>query len=210
MMVKQESDCRRKLIANRNSSFAINFVRTLHNQIDALAQSIRKRITFDCTRGCSHCCTLRIEVIVPEVFLIARELGKLPAAKRDELIARLTEHSRAAHGVRMEHFFLACPFLEDGACSIYEVRPTMCRKYWSLDVEQCKKPDTSAPENAEMVLKSSVLISGFTGAYGRAKLPNKSHELGQALLRALSDNTLEERWFNGHEVFEPIPEQRTP
>jgi len=207
MMVKQENSAYRKLATNRNLAFAIIHIRTLHSQIDTLARDISQRVKFDCSKGCSYCCTLRIEVFAPEVFLIARELRKLPPTEREKLIVKLTEHSAAARGVLMEDFFLPCPMLAEGVCSIYEIRPTMCRKYWSLNVEECKKPEVSAPENGELMLKSSVLISSFGKAYGRAKLPDRSHELGQALLRALSDESLEKRWFKGEEVFEPIPEQ---
>ena len=37
-----------------------------------------------------------------------------------------------------------CPFLEDGACSIYEHRPTPCRQYWvTTDPELCADPFTN-------------------------------------------------------------------
>jgi hypothetical protein len=76
-----------------------------------------------------------------------------------------------------------------------------------MDVEACKKPDASAPEDGEMVMKASAMIYGTSQAYERAKLSRNSHELGQALLLALTDPTSEDRWYRGEIVFEPIPEQ---
>lgn len=77
----------------------------------------------------------------------------------------------------------------------------MCRKYLSLDVEECKKPDDCAAEDSEMVVKSSALIFGTGQTYARAKLSNQNHELGQALLVALTDPGAEDRWYRGEQVF---------
>lgn len=209
LAAEQEKQFRRKLASNKNKAFAIHLIRSLQEQIDTLATHIKSKPTvhFDCKPGCSYCCTLRIEVVAPEVFLLARHLKNLPAPSLATLIEKLKTHAQSAKGVRMEEFFLQCPLLEDGKCSVYAIRPTMCRKYFSMDVEACKKPDASAPEDDEMVMKASAMIYGTSQAYERAKLSRNSHELGQALLLALTDSTSEDRWYRGEVVFEPIPEQ---
>lgn len=209
LVSSQEKQFHRKLASNKNKQFAIYAITSLHEQIDALALRIKSKPTvhFDCKAGCSHCCTLRIEVVAPELFLLARHLKKLPADDLAALIEKLKAHALKARGVLMQDFFLQCPLLEDGKCSVYAVRPTMCRKYFSMDVEECKKPAASAPEDGEMVMKSAALIYGTSEAYRRAKLPSGSHEIGQALLLALTDPTAEERWYRGEVVFEPIPER---
>lgn len=206
---KQEKSFRRKLSANKNVIFAINLVRQLHGQIDSLVTEIKQKlgVRFDCKKGCNYCCKLRIEAVPPEVFLIARQLRTLPSADFNKLIANLEEHSKVARGVRMENFNLQCPLLKDNACSIYSIRPVMCRKCCSLNVAECMKPHMQPLESVELVAKASALIYGSIKAYECAKLPNRSHELGQALLLALTDKTLELRWYRGESVFEPIPEQ---
>lgn len=209
IVTKQEKEFRQKLTSNKNKKFAIYLVRTLHDQIDTLAKKIKTKPTihFDCKPGCSYCCTLRIEAIAPEIFLLAQHLKKLPEPKYLALVEKLKVHAPSAEGVRMEDFFLECPLLEDGQCSVYEFRPTMCRKYLSMDVEECKKTDSSALEDGEMVMKSSALIYGAANAYSKAKLSSDGYELGQALLLALTDPTAEDRWYRGEVVFQPIPEQ---
>lgn len=209
IVAEQEKNFRRKLASNRNKVFAIQLIRTLHGQIDTLAAHVKKKPTvhFDCKPGCSYCCTLRIEVVAPEVFLLAHHLSQLPEPDFATLIHKLKAHAPKATGVRMEDFFLQCPLLEDGKCSVYSVRPVMCRKYFSMDVEECKKSDVSAPEDSDMAMKSAALIYGTTKAYARATLPHNSHELGQALLLALTDRSAEDRWYRGETIFEAIPEQ---
>jgi uncharacterized protein len=205
---QEEKSLYKSLIANRNKVFAIHSIQQLHQRIDVLASKVKMKPSaqFHCKPGCSFCCTLRIEALPPEVFLLARHLSKLNAATLSALIEKLKEHALKAKGVKMEDFFLPCPLLLDGKCSVYALRPSMCRKYFSLDVEACKKPEASAPEDSEMYMKSAAMLYGTNKAYGRAKLPNESHELGQALLVALVDSKAEDRWFNGEPVFEAIPE----
>lgn len=50
-------------------------------------------------------------------------------------------------------------------------------------------------------MKSSTLIYGTSQAYSREKLSNQIHELGQALLVALTDPSAEDRWYRGEQVF---------
>lgn len=203
-----EKEFRRKLATNKNKIFAIQLVRSLHEKIDALASHVKRKpnVHFDCKAGCSHCCTLRIETVAPEIFLLARHLKRQPADAVSALIEKLDGHSERARNVRMEDFFLPCPLLVNDKCSVYDLRPTMCRKYFSMDVEECKKPSGSIPEDGEMVMKASAMTYGFLEAYERAKFSRESHELGQALLIALTDSSAEDRWFRGEVVFPSIPE----
>jgi uncharacterized protein len=203
LVQSQEKQLGKKLSTNRNKIFAINAIRTLHEQIDLLTEKVIKKpgLHFDCKAGCSYCCSLRVAAVPAEILLIARHLKQLSPEAQNEIIARLKIHAEAARGVVMEDHFLPCPMLANGRCTIYALRPAMCRKYLSLDVEECKKPDACAAEDREMVVKSSALIFGTNQAYARAKLPNQIHELGQALLVALTDPGAEDRWYRGEQVF---------
>ncbi|MBV6432165.1 MAG: hypothetical protein IANPNBLG_02301 [Bryobacteraceae bacterium] len=95
-----------------------------------------------CRRGCSDCCHQLFQITEIEAAWISHGIRLLAP----ELRARLTEKARTyiedrrllvsrggepeawgslpAPGAR-----LACPALEDGACSIYEYRPLICRKF---------------------------------------------------------------------------------
>jgi len=204
LVQNQEKQLARKLTTNRNKIFAINAIRALHEQIDVLTEKIIKKpgLHFDCKAGCSYCCSLRVAAVPAEVFLIARHLKQLSAGAQITLMDKLKIHAEAARGVVMEEHFLPCPMLADGRCTVYAIRPAMCRRYLSLDVEECKKPDACASEDREMVVKSSALIFGTGQAYSRAKLSNQNHELGQALLVALTDPSAEDRWYRGEQVFD--------
>lgn len=204
----QEKFFYRKLMTNKNRAFAIHLVKTLHTQTDQLVEEIKQRphVHFDCKPKCHYCCTLRVEASAPEVFVIAQELRKLPPVDLSGVILRLESHAKVAKGVKAANFFFQCPFLVDHLCSIYPVRPQTCRKFYSVDIRGCEKHNAHFPEHPELVAKASAYLYGTAHAYARAKLPHRLHELGQAVLVALTDATAEQRWFQGKEVFEPILE----
>ena len=64
------------------------------------------------------------------------------------------------------------------------------------------------PENIEVVMKSSAIGHAFNAALSHKRLSANPHELGQALLLALSDESAELKWANGEQVFELIPEMQ--
>ena len=122
------------------------------------------------------------------------------------MTARLREFAPKAKGLRPEHHNIPCAFLVDSMCSIYEVRPFGCRRFNSLDVEQCADPNGMPPENEELNMKAAAVMNGTVEGYLKRHLPSYPHELGQAVLKALEEPDLEARWFKGEQVFEPLPD----
>lgn len=100
-----------------------------------------------CRRGCSHCCHIPALVFSSEAERIGQFVGRAPTI----LLPRAPEQLQQL-GDRFTGE--ACPFLKDGECSVYEVRPFCCRQHHSLDdtAAQC---DLSIPSH-----ESSVPIYG--------------------------------------------------
>ena len=109
----------------------------------------------------------------------------------------------------------ACPFLEGdqqgvgGKCSVYEVRPLVCRGYHSLDVHRCKRA-FDEPEDksfmiegwglpiAEEICKAvsfGLLANGLDGGY---------FKLAHAVLIALETPDAAERYLAGERVFDSV------
>jgi Fe-S-cluster containining protein len=104
-----------------------------------------------CRKGCGACCRQVVPISQPEARLIAEVLEQMPEPRRSEVRARFADALEKLSGTdlpeRMRHadtleaderqrlaldYFrqgIACPFLEDEACSIYENRPLACREY---------------------------------------------------------------------------------
>lgn len=70
-----------------------------------------------CKKGCSYCCHNReIEITELEIALIEQR----------------TRHRRRAKPGPAPVHGQPCPFLKDGACSIYAARPFLCRRHMVL------------------------------------------------------------------------------
>jgi len=116
-----------------------------------------------CRKGCGACCRQVVPISQPEARHIAEVLEHLPEPRRSEVRARfaaaratlnesdLPERMRLAdtldndqrQQLALDYFRLgiACPFLEDEACSIYEQRPLACREYLvTTPAVNCSRP----------------------------------------------------------------------
>ena len=118
-----------------------------------------------CAKGCSACCSAQpVPVTPPEAYALLRVVEALPAARRaviearfDDRVERLREagladtlldqpadlNPDAARAIAHAYFTLglACPFLDEDACSIHPQRPFVCRQYLvSSDPALCADP----------------------------------------------------------------------
>ncbi|MGA7614942.1 MAG: YkgJ family cysteine cluster protein [Thermoanaerobaculia bacterium] len=102
-----------------------------------------QRGNLSCRVGCTHCCHGFFEIGAADVSIIAEALGHMPAGERDRLIRaaraslETTNHPRLRDLTKSERdaFLdstegLPCPALgADGACTIYDFRPLICRTF---------------------------------------------------------------------------------
>lgn len=86
-----------------------------------LAKVSKKGTAVACHKGCDTCCLKpTVPFIDPELAAISWYASEvLSGEARTEVKERLLDHE-----ARLE-----CPFLIDGACSIYPVRPLACRQF---------------------------------------------------------------------------------
>lgn len=192
--VRQSAVCH--LGSNRN--VAIEFVANLHRAVDkVMQQSADSGAQTECSPGCACCCSVRVEATEPEIFLIAHEIRRRPVDQAAAILERLRDHVAMAGGTHRTD----CAFLEDHLCSIYEVRPSVCRRAHSLSAESCKHFAPEIPQSLEMLLQADALMKGTSEAYRQVGLHTSAHELGSAVLQALTDEMTEARWLHGEAVF---------
>lgn len=129
----------------------------------ALQRERRNGETISCHKGCENglCCCQLVPLSPPEVFFINSFLKVLPSEKRSqiEVAFRINKEAMDQKGITEkirkiettdEHQVIAydyfrmgilCPFLKDGACSIYSIRPFACREYNILSPSEfCADP----------------------------------------------------------------------
>jgi Fe-S-cluster containining protein len=107
-----------------------------------------------CRRGCSMCCGQMFAISAIEAAYVSRAVKALPAPRREALRGAARDYVAAAArlgvartgddgedsvaprpGVR-----LTCPALVDDACSIYEARPLICRR-WGIPLFDPRRPE---------------------------------------------------------------------
>jgi Fe-S-cluster containining protein len=197
---------------------AIALTTTLTDQLDAaidaraeLLQRSGQRIA--CARGCNACCHTIAVATEPEVVRIARWLDQPEHAESraafvaaypvwrerlgpalDEVIRVIDRGSAAdtdgAFAAAFQRRAL-CPFNRDGACTIYPVRPMLCRNAFALDTSADCAPDAGAAaryyrhEPTEEILTWIQSILGVTHAALRRGAPREP--LCVAVARRLED-----------------------
>jgi len=144
---------------------AAGIVNMMHAQLDQVIVKRDEQIgaRMACKKGCSSCCMSTILVSEGEVVSVvewlrlpehAEERTRFEAAYptwRDTLGVLVgqgaTRASADTHGwlQNVQQARAMCAFNHEGACSIYEVRPAICRKAHALDTSaHCIDPTTPA------------------------------------------------------------------
>lgn len=174
---------------------------------DAVTKEVVKQndIQLDCVQRCSFCCYQNVNVSAHEVFLIVAFVSaRFTAEQQDALNSRLkTFHDRVG-GLSMtelESIRLACPFLVDGSCSVYSVRPMSCRTYHSCDRSVCQQhrdfPETVSeglPQDTELHHTWEVIAKQFYECYTQAGFDSTELSLALSIRIAKANPALEKRW----------------
>jgi Fe-S-cluster containining protein len=167
----------------------------------------------DCKEGCSWCCYQTVPVTAPEAFAIADFIrSSEDQTTLEATMAKLKEGSQRTQGLTprertKQH--VPCSFLDEGKCSIYQVRPLACSEFTSMDVDDCKrayrvgfKPKGIIHEKARMVTFYAVQQGLSEGL--RESLPASDSaplELTGAVIAALRPRAAE-AWLAGEKIFD--------
>jgi Fe-S-cluster containining protein len=166
--------------------------------------------------GCTYCCYQGVVATVPEILLLADYLRHHRSADELEGIKnRCRDYITAIDGKPYHNLKQACPFLEGdqqgvgGKCSVYEVRPLVCRGYHSLDVVRCKRAFDDPQDKSFMIeawgfpiaqeigksVRLGLIANGLDGSY---------FKLAHAVLIALETPDAAERYLAGEPIFDSV------
>lgn len=192
----------------RAGAATVHWIHHLHDNVDAVfARHVNAGAAVSCQKSCSHCCQVRVEALPPEIFSIADHLNQQlaaqddPAQARQQLLQSLQAHLQAKATSTEATASPMCPFLANHLCSIYPVRPGVCRKGHSLDVHACEQKAPTLPQSLPLLADAEALIQGTSHAYADQGLQSGGHELVAGVLLALQDPSAQPRWLAGEAVF---------
>lgn len=164
----------------------------------------------DCHKGCATCCTLRVTATAPEVFMLARFIRAVtPGLKKHgvDLQAQIALANGMTCGVGESGRVAArhrCPFIAQGVCVVYQVRPLACRGLASYDRKACAQAASGRvdeiPYSEPHMRVRGLVQNALQSAMRDAGVAWGNYELNQSLLMALEDESLEARWLAGEDV----------
>nr|WP_320049867.1 YkgJ family cysteine cluster protein [uncultured Desulfuromonas sp.] len=184
----------------RNSSIEAAMNHLIHRVESDLEQCLtsddRRRVA--CKAGCGSCCRVNVAVLRPEAVNIARYLHKTRNTQELRLLKKqmralcvaisgLDDDERIA--VRKN-----CVFLDDaGSCSIYPVRPLLCRSITSTSAADCRDAlamqvfGESKPVMMNLIQKNlmNVAFQGLASALEDYGHTSQGQELTAAVLSVL-------------------------
>jgi Fe-S-cluster containining protein len=177
--------------------------------------------TLACRAGCTWCCYFTVDVRAVEVFEIldfiersftSEEKARVYAEVRANSVAlkNLSEGERATRNLK-------CPFLNDGRCTVYAVRPQTCRNYHATNVAGCRQsyeePDNLDidPDFAPGVYQAGVAhVEAVSTAMDDAGYDVNAYELNCAFDAALSEPGARERFESKSKPFAGLSGEAVP
>ena len=139
---KREDEIQVKL-SNENAS-PRSKLRKIYNLMTDLGVAAEPYVA--CSKGCSSCCKINVTISQMEANLIAEKTGI-----KSKQLALSQSHSPD------KFIGIPCVFLKNGSCSIYDIRPFVCRKHIWFDT-------TAYWCNPERSLDVTMPMIGFSGA----------------------------------------------
>jgi len=163
----------------------------------------------DCQRGCATCCTLRVSATAPEVMGVVRFLRAVAPRLLErgiDLIGQVRQADTTTRGLgEAERVALRqrCPFIAQGVCVIYPVRPLACRGHASHSLKACVEAAAGraqeVPYSGGHRMVRALVQNAMQSALRSAGLAWGSYELNQALLLALDNPESEAQWLAGQD-----------
>jgi hypothetical protein len=179
------------LAAGRSAATAAEAALAANRVFDRVWARARRSVdsvgNIACKAGCGWCCHQHVAILPAEAVAVALAIdGTALAEKFDrEAPAILGATNRARMKARRP-----CPFLVDGSCAVYEVRPNRCRAIHSRDLGFCTaryelgQSPPGVPEKPiplEPVLMGDQVLKGMGQALAQAGLDVEPAELTHAI-----------------------------
>lgn len=164
-----------------------------------------------CRKGCGTCCRIQVVATAPEVLMVARYVRAMADGFRKvgiDLPARLAAASAAApETAGTMALGRECPFLVEGICVIYPVRPLACRGHVSFNEEACvaalEGEADEVPVSESHRTVRALVQGALQSALRDTGHPWALYDLVGALRIALARPDAEAAFAAGTDVFEP-------
>ncbi len=163
-----------------------------------------------CHKGCGTCCRLQVVATMPEVLMVARYVRAMAGGFRKvgvDLPARLAAATAGEDGAKPMALGRECPFLAEGVCVIYPVRPLACRGHASFDEAACTSAllggEDDVPVSGPHHTVRALVQNALQAALRAEHLPWGVYDLVGGLKLALAEEKGEEAFLAGEDFLAP-------
>jgi hypothetical protein len=184
-------------------------LRDRNKLLDETAGAYARTAGAACQEGCTSCCHLMVMATPFEVLSIARHLVETqPIGRIEDIKQRLRRVAEVPIDSTLRaKAKLPCGLLENGRCTIYEQRPSVCRVMLSQSRAACESCLQGAGGAIPYIEPPSKVALGVQmgndyALLARRKLSIELVELSRALLIALEDyEGVSTGWLAGGDPF---------
>jgi Fe-S-cluster containining protein len=181
-------------------------------RIFASPQGAAVERAIECKKGCAFCCYLDVAITIVEAIAVA---ATIRYTGRTDLVVAVNATAPLLRGLdatTRQRKLIPCPMLKDSACTIYDVRPSVCRAYLSMNAKECEDdlddrvvggPGKDVTTFAAPRVFGAALNAGIRTACAEEGLQDCAVELTAAAHLILKDETAIARWLAGEAVFQP-------
>lgn len=182
-----------------------------YQAISQLTQSFAQRAyeqktPIACKKGCSWCCYQPVYITTNEALLIYEYMQQaFDDSQKAILLSNAKQRLKKTKGLEekdKQNITHACPFLFEGACVIYPVRPTACRVYLSSDEKSCKakydnpKDKSSFPKLFDFILRAGRYMNeGFVGYMKSKNKKVEEYTIEEFIVKIFSDSKMRSEWI---------------
>ena len=165
-----------------------------------------------CEAGCDACCYNQVELTPPEALLIGHHIeAYFPEAAKELLLGHVARIMQLTAGkgkaeIAARRRQIPCPLLGKRTCSVYPIRPLVCRAMHGLDAARCEAElrAGSLAASSYYAHRHEIAVSVSAGVLAGCRemgCQAATLNLAQALHDFFSQENPVERWINGEEVF---------
>lgn len=152
----------------------------LYTAVDGLLEAFLNRTAqegrpAECRKGCSWCCHQPVFAVTHELLYITAHLrnnaSEVERRRFLENARRKSVNTAEKSHEKLLRYRSPCPFLTEGICGIYAVRPMACRIYLSSSEPACKNDmedpgdELHFPELFEFPLRAGRMLNEGFVAY---------------------------------------------
>ncbi len=168
-----------------------------------------------CKAGCFYCCSMQISITPPEALVLGAHVVETYDERREnELLKKIDHNIRLTYKKTRDEKVgnwqkTPCIFLEEGCCSLYAIRPFVCRSWHSLDAAQCVDAYRSKNKEAEidsLFHRNYVFGTVRNGVQEGCKMLGLQWEteiITSAVKSYLSHPAPLNGWLRGERIFKP-------